>query len=60
MQKEEAFEILLALIRVQIAGLLSVVYAGFARFLKVINSRCFLGFSYIKHSPFNLVNAIAL
>jgi hypothetical protein len=59
MQKEKAFEILLAL-RVQTAGLLSVVYASFARFLKVINGRCSLGFSCTKHSPSDLVNAVAL
>jgi hypothetical protein len=37
MRKEEAFEILLALMRVQTSGLPSVVYTGFARFLEVID-----------------------
>jgi hypothetical protein len=60
MRKEKAFEILLALIRVQRAGLPLVVYAGFTRFLKVINGKCSLGFSCTKHSPSDLVNAVAL
>jgi len=37
MRKEEAFEILPALMRIQTSGLPSVVYAGFARFLEVID-----------------------
>ena len=60
MRKEEAFEILLALMRIQTTGLLSVVYAGFTRFLEVIDSRCSLGFSCTEHSPSDLVDAVAL
>jgi hypothetical protein len=37
MRKEEAFEILLAPMRVQTSSLPSVVYTGFARFLEVID-----------------------
>jgi hypothetical protein len=60
MRKEEAFKILLALIRAQISGLLSLVYTSFARLLEVISGGCSLGFSCTKHSPSNLVNVVAL
>jgi hypothetical protein len=60
MRKEKAREILLALMRVQRAGLPLVVYAGFVRFLAVIDGRCSLGFSCTEHSPSDLVDAVAL
>jgi hypothetical protein len=59
-RKEEAFEILLALMKVQTLSLLSVIYTSFAIFLKAINIRCSLSFSCIRHSPFNLINVVAL
>jgi hypothetical protein len=60
MRKEEAFEILLALMRVQTSGLPSVVYAGFAIFLEAIDVGCSLGFSCTGHSPSDLVDVVAL